>query len=158
MDAVRGLFDAVPLDYFFLGGFALLIALDALRGGTGRASAIAAALPAAALAFSYAIDTPVLGGALSSPTIEAGFFLVLSIAMYFALRRMGLEFVSGGMGQPIQAALAGVAVTAVVAVVWMHVPALQTVWEFGPQLQTVFAEQFRLFWLAGAYAALAFAR
>lgn len=157
MDAVRGLFDSVPLDFFFLGGLALIIALDTLRSGTGRASAIAAALPAAALLFSLSSNAPVLGTALSSGMAEAALFLALAVLMYFALRRMGLEFL-GGMGQPVQAALAGVATTAVVAVVWMHVPSLEAFWEFGPQLQAVFAEEFRLFWLLGAFAALAFAR
>ena len=158
MDAVRGLFESVPLDYFFLGGFALLVALDALRSGTGRAAAIAVALPAAAMLFAYAPDAPVLGGALSSPLVEAGFFLLFAIVMYFAMRRMGLEFLSNGMGQPLSAALAGVATTVIVAVIWMHIPALQEFWDFGPPLQAIFAEQFRLFWLLGAFAALAFVR
>jgi len=158
METVQGLFSTVPLDYVFLGGFALLIALDTLRSGTGRASAIALAFPVAAVLFSYAKEAPFLGSAISSPMLEAVAFLALGVVLFFGIRRMGLEFVSNGMGQPVQAALAGVAATAVVAVIWMHVPALEAFWEFSPHIQSIFAAEFRLFWLLGAFGALAFAR
>lgn len=157
MDAVQGLFTSVPLDYLFLGGFTVLVALDALRSGIGRAAALALAAPVAAFLFSYAREATAIGGMLSSPILEAGAFLALIVIAFFLIQRMGMEYIGSG-GQPLQAALAGIAVTIIGTVAWMHIDALRTVWEFSTHVQALFAEQFRLFWLLGAYAALAFAR
>jgi hypothetical protein len=158
MDALQGVFQAVALDYVLLCGIAILVALDTLRSGLGRAAALVITLSLAAFLMSLVPDTAFLASAISSDVLHAVAFGALIVALYFLTRRMGLEFLSGGMGQPLQAALAGVAVAAVATVVWLSVPALESYWEFGPQLQAIFAEEFRLFWLLGAYAALAVAR
>jgi len=158
MEGVQGLFEAVPLDYFILGGIAIVIALDAMRSGIGRAAALVVALTAALFFSSLLSDTAFIAGALSSPTVEILALCALVAANYFFLRRIGLEYLSGGIGQPLQAAIAGVCVAIVCVIVWLSTPAFSEYWEFSRQIQSTFAEQFRLFWLIGAFGALAFAR
>lgn len=158
MEGLQGMFQIVPLDFVILGGIAIIVALDSVRGGIGRASAIVVALISAQFLSSLLNDTAFIGAMVSSPMMEVGAFLLLVGASYFTLRRMGLEYVSGGIGQPMQSAIVGVAVAIVCAVTWLSIPALSDYWEFGRQISTIFAEQFRLIWILGAFGALAFAR
>lgn len=158
MDVLGGVFQAVPLDYFFLGGIALVVALDAMRSGIGRAAALVVALTSALFFSSLLQDTAFIGKMVTSPIVKIIAFVALVAANYFFLRRMGLEYLSGGIGQPLQSALAGVATAAVCMVIWLSVPGLSDYWEFGNAIQALFSEQFRLLWLLGAFGALAFAR
>lgn len=158
MDVLEGVFQAVPLDYFFLGGIVLVVALDAMRSGIGRAAALVVALTSALFFSSLLQDTAFIGKMITSPIVKIIAFVALVAANYFFLRRMGLEYLSGGIGQPLQSALAGVATAAVCTVIWLSVPGLSDYWEFGNAIQALFSEQFRLLWLLGAFGALAFAR
>ena len=158
MDSLQGVFQSVPLDYFFLGGIAIVVALDAMRSGIGRAAALVVALTSALFFSSLLQDTAFIGTMVASPILEIVAFVALVAANYFFLRRMGLEYLSGGIGQPLQSVLAGVATAAVCAVIWLSVPGLSDYWEFGSGIQAIFSEQFRLLWLLGAFGALAFAR
>lgn len=158
MDALQGVFHYIPLEYIFLGAIALGIALDSLRSGIGRATSLVIALTVSLFFVSLISGTAFIGDKLSSSLFTIGAFAGLVIINYFFVRRMGLEYLSGGMGQPLQAALAGVAVAAVCVVAWLSIPELGAYWEFSSQIQSIFSEQFRLLWLLGAFAALAFAR
>lgn len=160
MEIITAFFTSVPIDWFILGGILVLVGLDTLRSGIGRACALAVSLPLALFLHSLIDSTAFLGtmGFLSSPSGSVGVFAALLIASYILVRRMGLDYIDGGMGQPVQALLAGVAVTAIFAIVWQELPLLDSLWHFDTQVSAIFAEQFRLFWLLGAYVALAFAR
>ncbi len=160
MGTLAGIFQAVPLDYFVLGGIVVLFGLDALRSGIGRAAAVAIALPLASLLTTFATKAIPLAGvsAIQNGIGATALFAALFVLAYLLVRRMGLNFLDGGMGQPIQAVLSGFAIAAIFAVIWVQSDVLNTYWQFGPQLQSIFAEQFRLWWLLGSYAALAFAR
>lgn len=158
MDILEGVFKSVPLDYFFLGGIALVLALDAMRSGIGRAAALVVALTSALFFSSLLSDTVFIGATIETPILQIVAFVALVAVNYFFLRRMGLEYLSGGIGQPLQSALAGVATAAVCAVIWLSVPGLSDYWEFGNGVRALFSEQFRLLWLLGAFGALAFAR
>jgi hypothetical protein len=160
MDAVTGIFATVPLDWFILGGILIVIALDTLRSGLGRAVALSIALVGAVVLHALIGKTIFVGSldALSSPMIQGVVFGVIVVALFFLIRRMGLDYVESGMGEPIQAILAGAATAIVLAVIWLQIPELNALWQLGSQAQAIFAEQFRLFWLLGAFAALAFAR
>lgn len=160
MGNITGIFSAVPLDWFIIGGILILVAFDSLRSGIGRAAAFAVALPLALTLAGFAAKAVPLASVsiLSSKSGAAGLFAILIILAYFLVRRMGLEFLDGGMGQPIQAILAGAALAVICAIVWLEADALNAYWQFGPQVQSLFSEGFRLWWLLGAYAALAFAR
>ena len=144
-----------------LGGVALILAADSLRSGMGRAAALAVALPLTLVLHSFLKTAVVLGSvsALSgSSMVQAGVFAVLLALSYFMVRRMGLDFLNGGTGQPIQAILVGVAAAAILAIVWLQVPVLSQILPFSGQTKAILAEQFRFWWLLGAYLALAFAR
>jgi hypothetical protein len=154
------LFTTIPLDWIFFGGVIIAVALDSLRSGVGRALAISIALPISLLLFSLLQESAFLSssGLFSTPYAEVVALAILVVAMYILVRRMGLDFVDGGMGEPIQAIMAGGAVVVVFACMWLQEPVLSQLWTLSDQIQNVFAESFRFFWLVGAYAALAFAR
>ena len=161
MAALQHFFTLVPLEWFIFGGIALVLAADTLRAGMGRDAALSVALPLSLVLHSFLKSAAIIGsiGALSGSTmIQAAIFVVLLALSYFMVRRMGLDFLDGGMGQPIQAILVGVATAVIVAVVWLQVPVLSQILPFGNQTRAIFAEQFRLWWLLGSYLALAFAR
>jgi len=161
MEAITSVFTVVPLDYFVLGGIVLVIALDSLRSGIGRACALAVALPVSMLLYSLLDKAALLssvGALFATPLAQALTFAVILALSYLLARRMGLEFVDGGMGEPIQSLIAGVAIAMIFVVIWLQLPALESLWHFNTQVSAVFAEPFRLWWLLGAYAALAFAR
>lgn len=161
MGNIAGYFTSIPIDWFVLCGLLILIGLDVLRSGVGRACALAVALPITLFLSSHLHSAIVLSSVTSlipSVYAEAVIFAAIALISYFLVRRMGLEFLDGGIGQPIQALFAGAAVTVIFAIVWLQTPALHSLPQLGPQVQALFAENFRLFWLLGAYGALAFAR
>ena len=161
MQLLTGFFSAVPMDWFALGAIDLVVALDSLRSGIGRACSVALALPLAGVLFSFfgkAALTSAVGNSITTPIAQALIFAVLAVAAYLLIRRMGLQYMDSGMGEPIQSLLAGVATAVVVAVVWLSAPALTPLMHIGPQVSAIFAESYRLWWLLGAYVALAFAR
>ncbi len=158
MDAVTGIFSAVPFDYVVLGGVFLALALDSLRNGIGRAAAFAVALPLAVMIHSLLSSAAFVGGIVEDDVVGIGVFGIVIAMMYLLVRRIGLDFLDGGIGQPMQAIIASAAATIVCAVVWLHADSLHTLWNFNDSIQALFAERWRFFWLIGAYAALAFAR
>lgn len=154
-------FSGIPLDYVILGGIVLVIALDSLRSGIGRACAIAVALPLTMLLYPLLKSGVLTSSAtflFETPLSQALTFGALLIVSYFLARRMGLEFIDGGMGEPIQAIIAGISIAIIFTVIWIQLPALDTLWHFSDQITSLFTEKFRLWWLLASYAALAFAR
>lgn len=148
-----------PIDWILIGACAAFIALDAVRSGSARAAALALALPATLLfldALPHATLPEMVLKQLSTHAGQLIVFAVLFALLYIAIHRMIFGF-SGG-GEVIQALITGLAATIVLVVVWLQVPALDSLWHFGPQVQAVFAESYRFWWLIVAYAALAFAR
>ncbi len=160
LSAVQGFLDALPIHWFFIGGFFVLVVLDSLRSGTARATALAVALPFASFVSALIPQTAFLKDQAFisqgyGPLIIYGF---LFLVFYMLLRRMGLEHFESGIGEPIQSLLAALAVSAVLILVWVHTPALPAFWGLGEPFSSFFAEPYRLFWLVGSYLALAFAR
>jgi hypothetical protein len=161
LDAATGILTGIPYDWLALGGLIVVIALDSLRSGIGRACAIALALPIASVLYALVEQTAVVGGfALldSSSLAKLATFGVMALAAYLLVRRMSLEYVESGQGEPIQALLAGGAATVVLVVVWLQLPMSGDVWQVSDNVRAVFAEQYRLIWILGSYLALAFAR
>ena len=77
--------------------------------------------------------------------------------MYILVGSIGISYGSES-GRPLQAALGGIAAAAIIIVVWMGMPVLNDLWNFGTQVQSIFGEAYRFWWLIGSYAALAFVR
>src|SRR3989344_3236855 len=148
-----------PIDWILIGAFAAFAALDAIRSGPTRATALMLSLPAALLLIDKLHDAVFLGSLsaqLVSPLAQAGIFAVVATALYFVIHRVIFDF-SNGL-PPLQALIAGIAAAVVVVVIWLQVPGLEAVWNFGEQVQAVFGEAYRFWWLAGSYIALAVVR
>src|SRR3989344_81348 len=161
LDAVTGVFTGIPYDWLALGGLIVIVALDSLCSGIGRACAIALSLPLATVLYALVEQTAVVGNLAlldSSSVAKLATFGVIAIATYLLVRRIAMEYVESGTGEPIQALLAGGAATAVLVVVWLQLPFSGDVWQVSGKVQAIFAEQYRLIWLLGSYLALAFAR
>ena len=159
LSSVTGLFSSVPTDWIIIGAFGLLSAFDVVRGGARRVATLALALPPAMLAFGAISSAAILGGileGLSIPYAQALLFIALVVVMYLVVARVGVVH-GGGVGQAVQAAIAGVAIAALAVTIWLQIPALDSIWHFGPQVQSIFSEGYRFWWLLGSYGALSFA-
>ncbi len=153
-------FSNIPLDWVIIGGFALLAALDCVRSGVRRVSQVALAFPLAALLMQSLPQAFILGEAaaqFTTPLMQALLLGFVFAVLYVLIGRVGISWGSEA-GQTIQAALAGVAAAGVVATMWVATPALDSLWHFGPQVQEIFGEAYRFWWLLGAYGALAYIR
>ncbi|MDP2648684.1 MAG: hypothetical protein Q8P19_02180, partial [bacterium] len=84
-------------------------------------------------------------------------FFVMLVALFFFSRRI-IGFWSDSRECVVQALMAGLATTIIALVVWLQIPSLDAVWHFGPQIQNVFSEAYRFWWLLISFAALAFVR
>ncbi|MDO8561545.1 MAG: hypothetical protein Q7S05_01830 [bacterium] len=140
---------SVPTDWIIIVILVILIAFDAVRSGLGRVTSLVLSLPATLFLISALPHAKVLSGLteqFSAPLLKAVIFGVVFVATYLLVRRMSDPYETK-RGEVIQALLAGVAGTAIAVVVWLQVPELQSVWHFGPQVQAVFGEQYRFWWL-----------
>ncbi len=149
-----------PTDWIIIGAIAVFIALDTLRSGGTRASALALALPVGLFtldALPRALFIGSVSKQFSTPVLQAVLFGIVFVALYVLIYRI-IGFYSTSTGAPIEALLTGLAATAILMVVWLQVPALNSLWHFGSQVQAVFGESYRFWWLAASYLALAFAR
>ena|SRR3989338_1656743 len=149
-----------PTDWIIIGAFAAIVALDTIRAGANRASALAIAFPIATILYSaipqtFALNT--IAQQFNAPIAQIALFAVLLVITYILIHRI-LSFYGASSSSAIPAIVTGLAVAAVVVVFWLQIPPLQSIWHFGPQVSAVFAESYRFFWILAAYAALAFAR
>src|SRR3989338_1320193 len=160
LDAASGLFSYIPVDWIIIVVLAIFIAFDALRSGFGRVTALALSLPATlflAGSLSQARILSGVAGQFSTPLLKAVLFGIVFASAYILVRRMSVSY-STNSGEIIQSVLAGAAASFVAVVIWLQVPELQTIWSFGPQVQAVFGEAYRFWWIFGSYVALGFAR
>lgn len=157
LDAVTGFFSHVPTDWIIIAVFAIFVGFDTVRSGSGRAVALALSLPAALFLTDTLPHASILTGLteqFSSPVLKAVLFGIVFVATYLLVRRMSASYRTGS-GEVMQSLMAGTAAIAVVVVVWLQVPELQSVWSFGPQVQAVFGEAYRFWWIALSYTTLA---
>jgi hypothetical protein len=148
-----------PTDWFIIAAFVALVALDALRAGSARATALALALPLTSILMN-ALSSAFLVGSIATQFPQGGgqavLFGIVFAILFLAIHRIVHSFAE--TGGTLQALIAGVSAVAVTLVVWLQVPALDTLWHFGPQVQLVFGEPYRFWWLVAAYFGLAFVR
>ncbi len=158
--SVIDFFLTLPADWIIIGSFAMIMLVDALRVGSARISTLAIAALISLLVQASISPAAFFGSVaaqLSTPVLQAVFFGVVYILTYILVRRIFIDY--GELhGQPLQAIFAGFAVTAIIVVVWLQVPALAAVWAFGDQVRAVFSESYRFWWILLALAALAFAK
>lgn len=157
--ATLTIFSHVPLDWVVLAVVAVVIAFDATRSGTSRAAALALSLPLSVFFYTLVAQTAVLAtisGQFAQSLEKAAFFGIIFVVLFLLMYRVSYGSF-GGVGI-VPGVIAGVAAAIVLAVTWLQVPALQSVWQFGTVAQAIFAAQYRFWWLLGAYIALAGAR
>lgn len=159
METIRSIVTGVPIDWFILGAFVALLTIDSLRNGIARTAALSLAAPIAWALFSLLASTAFIGSLAASESAIAAvcLFGVIFVGCFIVLRRMGVDFIEAGLGQPIQAIAASVSAVTVLALFWILSPA-SDLWTFGPVIQGAFSESYRLFWLVGAYGLLVFSR
>ncbi len=148
-----------PTDWIIIGALAIFVALDALRSGTARAAALMLSLPVALFvtnALPQAMFLGPLSAQITAPLAQVGIFIVIAVLLYFVAHRAIFAFSEGG--GVVQALIAGGATVVVLLIIWLQVPALQSIWNFGPSVQMIFGEAYRFWWLAISYAALGFVR
>jgi len=160
MGNVSDFFASVPTDWFIFGAIVIVLTLDSLRSGIGRACSLALAAPLAVFIFSLVDSAAFIGDAeaLSAPMTRALIFGICLVLSFLAVRRISDQYIDGGMGQLVHALIASGATAVVLFVTWLAVPEFSDVYQFGPAITNVFAEGFRIWWLLGAYASLVFAR
>lgn len=160
VSSISGFFSYIPIDWIVLFAITALIAFDAVRAGSGRAIALALALPASLfliVELPHAILLSGISAQFGTPILKSALFGIVFIITYLLVRRITGTYGNGG-GAMIQALLTGIATVSVVVVVWLQLPELQSVWHFGSHVQAIFGEQYRFWWIIVSYAVLAFTR
>ncbi|MBI4093863.1 hypothetical protein HY417_02770 [Candidatus Kaiserbacteria bacterium] len=158
--AITNIFGAIPTDWFILGGIALIAAFGCVRSGARRVAQIALAFPLAALLVQSLPQAFILGEMAAqflNPIMQALLLGLIFVVLYVLIGRIGIAW-GGEGGQPVQAALCGVAITGIIVTMWLATPALDSVWHFGPHIQDMFGAQYRFWWLLGSFGALAYVR
>jgi len=159
-DSIGTIYENIPTDWLIIGVFAIFAAFDSLRSGARRACTVALAIPITTFLLTLLPQTIVLNTVLyqfANPFLEAIIFGALFVVLYILISRFDFAW-GDDSGQTIQAALAGVAATVIVVTFWIATPALDTLWHFGPQIQAVFGEAYRFWWIIASFATLGFVR
>jgi len=149
-----------PVDWVILFFFALIVMIDALRNGTARAATLSVVFPLTFFFFGILSHAAIFGQVIekvSAPLTHAAVFGVLFAVLFFLVYRIMYALGSSG-SMPFASAVATLASTIITLVVWLQVPALQSVWHFGPQIQAVFGIAYAFWWLIAAYLLMAFIR
>lgn len=150
----------VPLDWLFLGLFAAIVAIDAMRAGTRRAAVFALAAPLAAALYANLGNTAWMGKALITlqfPGAKVALFAGMFVALFIIVYRI-VPPVFGSGSFPLQAMLAGLSAAVVLAVTWQEVPDLVALYPLSHWVQVLFGHSYSFYWLVGSYLALGFAR
>ena len=153
-------FSSIPLDWIIIFAVAILLTIDSIRTGSARGVALALALPPALLINSFFYSAKFLSplsSAISAELSQAIVFIAVMVAAYFLVRRMMSEY--GHRGNSLmQAIICGVATTSLLVVIWLEVPALQSIWNFGTQTNVIFGDAYKFWWFIVSLFALAYAR
>ncbi|OGG57353.1 hypothetical protein A2853_02435 [Candidatus Kaiserbacteria bacterium RIFCSPHIGHO2_01_FULL_55_17] len=159
-EAISSVFSAIPTDWLIIGTFAAVAAFECFRSGAHHVAELALALPITALLTQSFPQTFVIAnfsGESATPAMHAVLFCGLFVVLFVLISRIGLAW-GDEKGQAFSAAIAGVSAAAIVVTIWVATPSLSALWQFGPQVQAIFSESFRFWWLLGSYGALAFIR
>ncbi len=145
----------IPTDLLIAAAIIVVGFLVGFTAGASRASTAALALIAAVSLTSLVPGALILGSATAG--IDTGFLmLALAALLYAIIRRLTDPYGYGG--GIVSGILGGIGLAAVVLGVWLATPALIALWPFGPLVQGICAESYRLFIVLGGLTALAFAR
>jgi len=148
----------MSFDWIIIIALIVLVAGESLRSGTNKAIALSLALPLGYVMYGFLQNAAFLqnslAGEAANPTAQAVIFLGLLIVAFLLVYRC-VSFYGASSGGMFGSAVVGISTVIILLVFWLQVPALSTLWKFGPQIQSVFAEAYRFWWLIGAYFVLA---
>lgn len=158
LPTVTGLLAHLSLDWIIVAALVALGAFDGYASGAARAATAGFAVPIAvflAALMPHAVFLSAIPGTIPHlAAIEIG---AASVLAYVFVRRITETFGTGVSGI-LSAILGGVGFAAVIIAIWIGTEPLAALWDFGPSLQALFSESYRLYWVVGGLAALAFAR
>ncbi len=158
--SATALFSHIPSDWILLGVILAVIAIDCVRAGTTRATALSLALPLTLVTTQFVAGAQLIDGIskqFSSPLSQALFVLVILAIYFIAMYRM-FDRYRADSGNTLQALIAAVAALVILLTVWMQLPALEHYWHFKEPFATLFGSAYRFWWLLAGFVALAFAR
>lgn len=158
--AVTALLSHPPVDWLILLFVFVVILIDALRSGTGRAAALSVALPLTIFVSDIAHHATILGTILakfSTQPMQATIFGVLFCVVFFLTYRIMYAW-GGAVVPPTVAIVGSLSATIIALVMWLQVPALQLVWNFGPTIQSLFGTGYAFWWLISGFLLMAFVR
>ncbi|RJQ34363.1 hypothetical protein C4568_02680 [Candidatus Parcubacteria bacterium] len=163
MEAIQSLFSVfagfLAIDVVVLAAVVVAAGLDGIRAGTRRASVFVIAAPLAVVLYEAAFRTAYIGNivlplnALLKFALFAAIFVFLYILLY---RIVPASFGTGPVF--VQGLFGGLAVAITIAIVWLQVPALVTLYEPSAFLQSIFNASYRALWLLVALILLAIVR
>lgn len=145
----------IPTDILIALAIGVVGFVDGFTAGASRASTAALAL-IAAVSLAPLVPSALILGGVASGTSTGIILLALTGLSYAIIRRLTDPYGYGG--GLVSGILGGVGLVAVVLGMWLATPALVALWPFGPLVQSIVAESYRLFIVLGGLAALAFAR
>jgi len=150
----------VPIEAIVLVIFAVIIIVDALRSGTRRATVFSLSVPISLFIYSALLNAAFLGpyvAKLTLPMAQPGLIAAIFVLTFIILYKLVPPSFTPG-STPIRALLAGLAATVILALFLVQPPTLITLWDPSSMVKTIFGAQYRLYWLLGAFIALAVAR
>lgn len=158
--STTAIFSNTPIDGVIVFILLVVIVIDALRSGTARAATLAVVFPLTVFVSGLLAHAAILGpmlDKLTSPYAQAAVFALLFGVLFFLVYR--IMYALGGSGStPTVSIAAGISATIITLVMWLQVPALQSVWHFGPTIATVFGAAYAFWWLIAGYLLMAFVR
>lgn len=147
----------IPLDWIVIVAFFIIVSADALRAGSRRAATLSLSLPVTAYLFKLVPQTILLGSlsaSFKSNIEQVVFFIIIEVVLFVCIHQMFAMY--DGYTSLFSAAISGFAATVVVIAVWVQVPILASLWNFGPHVQHIFGNSYSLLWFVFAYFCLAY--
>lgn len=150
----------IQIDWVIIGLLIIILTATAIRWGTVRTCVIAVTMPVSAFLFSLISSSAIASSVssnMNSPLMQSGIFIALLVFVYIMTYRMYRSFL--GEGERLWLAfVAGLAASFVVIVVWIHTPALASIWEFSKQTQSIFGSLYALWWMIASLLLLGYVR
>ena len=148
-----------PIDWIIIAVLVALLTLLGFRSGSARTNAASLALPLSLLLYQWlptSFGLTLLAPYISTPISQSLVFLVIFVCVFIIMYRLFYSY-SYSTGSVLQALLGATAATIILLVVWIQVPAFESIWHFNDQIHLLFGEAYRLWWLLVAFLVMAFA-
>lgn len=136
-------------DWIIILSLVVIFTAVAIKWGTARTCVMALTLPVSAFLYTLVHDgflLSTLDAKLTSPILQSALFGIICIFVYIMTHRMYRSYTNEGE-HLLLAFLAGIATTCITLVVWIHTPALASIWSFLPLINMIFGASYALWWM-----------